>query len=45
MELIVGIALIIIIFFSSSIIEKILKDIKKQNATIIEILRELSKKS
>ncbi|MBO2534852.1 MULTISPECIES: hypothetical protein [Rummeliibacillus] len=45
MELIVGITLIIIVFLSSSIIEKNLKDVKKQNETIIEILKEWSKRS
>jgi hypothetical protein len=44
MELFVGIALILIIFFSSSIIEKRLKNIEKQNNRVIEILEEISDK-
>jgi len=44
MELIVGIALILIVFFSSSIIEKRLKNIEKQNNRVIEILEEIRDK-
>ncbi len=44
MELFVGIALILIIFFSSSIIEKRLKNIEKQNIRVIEILEEIRDK-
>ncbi|MBD8136028.1 hypothetical protein [Peribacillus frigoritolerans] len=44
MELFVGIALILIIFFSSSIIEKRLKNIEKQNNRVIEILEEIRDK-
>ncbi|MEV5037029.1 hypothetical protein MRBLBA21_001851 [Peribacillus frigoritolerans] len=44
MELFVGIALILIIFFSSSIIEKRLKNIEKQNNSVIEILEEIRDK-
>jgi hypothetical protein len=44
MELFVGIALILIIFFSSSIIEKRIKNIEKQNNRVIEILEEISDK-
>ncbi|MFD9626255.1 hypothetical protein [Peribacillus muralis] len=41
MELLVGIALILIVFFSSNIIEKRLKNIEKQNNRIIEVLEEI----
>ncbi|TWE03376.1 hypothetical protein FB545_0441 [Peribacillus frigoritolerans] len=44
MELFVVIALILIIFFSSSIIEKRLKNIEKQNNRVIEILEEIRDK-
>ncbi|EPZ39302.1 MULTISPECIES: hypothetical protein [Anoxybacillus] len=44
MDWIVGIALIIIIFFSTSTIEKTLKTIKRQNDTIIELLKEIKNK-
>ncbi|MDR4928739.1 hypothetical protein [Peribacillus simplex] len=44
MELFVGIALILIVFFSSSIIEKRLKNIEKQNNRVIEILEEIREK-
>ncbi|MFE4075661.1 hypothetical protein [Peribacillus sp. YIM B13477] len=44
MELFVGIALILIIFLSSSIIEKRLKNIEKQNNRVIEILKEIRDK-
>ncbi|USK74281.1 hypothetical protein [Peribacillus frigoritolerans] len=44
MELFVGIALILIVFFSSSIIEKRLKKIEKQNNRVIEILEEIRDK-
>ncbi|CAK6478127.1 hypothetical protein ACPOM7_24075 [Peribacillus castrilensis] len=44
MELFVGIALILIVFFSSSIIEKRLKNIEKQNNRVIEILEEIRDK-
>ncbi|MGG0414286.1 hypothetical protein [Peribacillus simplex] len=44
MELFVGIALILIVFFSSSIIEKRLKNIEKQNNHVIEILEEIRDK-
>ncbi|MFD4820562.1 hypothetical protein [Peribacillus butanolivorans] len=44
MELFVGIALILIVFFSSSIIEKRLKIIEKQNNRVIEILEEIRDK-
>ncbi|AMW99758.1 hypothetical protein [Rummeliibacillus stabekisii] len=37
---IVGIALIVLVFFSSSIIERHLKDIKKQNNELIKLLKE-----
>ncbi|WP_185152270.1 hypothetical protein [Peribacillus simplex] len=44
MELFVGIALILIVFFSSSIIKKRLKNIEKQNNRVIEILEEIRDK-
>ena len=44
MELFVVIALILIVFFSSSIIEKRLKNIEKQNNRVIEILEEIRDK-
>ncbi|CUA80169.1 hypothetical protein [Anoxybacillus suryakundensis] len=44
MDWIVGIALIIIIFFSTSTIEKTFKTIKSQNDTIIELLKEIKNK-
>ncbi|CAH0309608.1 hypothetical protein SRABI96_04930 [Peribacillus sp. Bi96] len=45
MELFVGIiALVLIVFFSSSIIEKRLKNIEKQNNRVIEILEEIRDK-
>jgi hypothetical protein len=45
MELFVGIALILIVFFSSNIIEKRLKNIEKQNNRVIEILEEIRNKN
>ena len=44
MDWLVGAAIVIIIFISSSTIEKTLKAIKNQNDTIIELLRENNKK-
>ena len=44
MELIIGIAIVLIVFFSSSIIEKRLKSIENQNKRIIEILEEIKNK-
>ncbi|MDP9741513.1 UNVERIFIED_ORG: hypothetical protein QFZ59_003343 [Bacillus sp. B2I3] len=44
MELFIGIALILIVFFSLSIIEKRLKNIEKQNNRVIEILEEIRDK-
>ena len=44
MDLIIGIAIVLIVFFSSSIIEKRLKSIQKQNNRIIEILEEIRDK-
>jgi hypothetical protein len=44
MEIFVGIALLLIVFFSSSIIEKRLKNIEKQNNRVIEILEEIRDK-
>lgn len=44
MDVIIGIAIILIVFFSSSIIEKRLKSIEKQNNRVIEILEEIRDK-
>ncbi len=44
MNLLVGIAIVLIVFFSSSIIEKRLKSIEKQNNRVIEILEEIRDK-
>ncbi|WP_267129000.1 hypothetical protein [Radiobacillus deserti] len=41
---IVGIAILLIVFFSSSIIEKKLKSIEKQNNRIIQVLEEIRDK-
>ncbi|MEQ6048448.1 hypothetical protein U2I53_05385 [Lysinibacillus capsici] len=41
MDLLIGIAIVLIVFFSSSIIERKLKSIEKQNNRIIEILEEI----
>lgn len=44
MDLMVGIAIVLIVFFSSSLIEKRLKSIEKQNNRVIEILEEIRDK-
>ncbi|MET1180893.1 hypothetical protein ABG775_23485 [Peribacillus simplex] len=44
MDILVGIALILVVFFSSNIIEKRLKNIEKQNNRVIEILEEIRDK-
>ncbi|WP_175423010.1 MULTISPECIES: hypothetical protein [Lysinibacillus] len=44
MNLLVGIAIVLIVFFSSSIIEKRLKSIEQQNNRVIEILEEIRDK-
>ncbi|CAM4383715.1 hypothetical protein [Bacillus manliponensis] len=44
MDLFIGIALVLIIFFSTHMIEKHLKSIKEQNDTIIKLLTEINKK-
>lgn len=44
MDFILGIAIVLIVFFSSSIIEKRLKAIEKQNNRVIEILEEIRDK-
>ena len=44
MDLIIGIAIVLIVFFSSSIIEKRLKSIEEQNNRVIEILEEIRDK-
>ena len=44
MEILIGMALILIVFCSSNIIEKRLKNIEKQNIRVIEILEEIRDK-
>lgn len=44
MNLLVGIAIVLIVFFSSSIMEKRLKTIEKQNNRVIEILEGIRDK-
>jgi hypothetical protein len=44
MVLIVGTALVLLVYFSSNIIEKRLKTIEKQNNRVIEILEEIRDK-
>ncbi|WP_332634966.1 hypothetical protein [Halalkalibacter flavus] len=44
MEIITGIAIVLIVFFSSSIIEKRLKSIENQNKRVIEVLEEIRDK-
>ncbi|MFF6016384.1 hypothetical protein VO178_12270 [Lysinibacillus fusiformis] len=44
MDLLVGIAIVLIVFFSSSIMEKRLKSIEKQNNRVIKILEEIRDK-
>jgi len=44
MDLIIGIASVLIVFFSSSLIEKRLKSIEKQNNRLIEITGRRFKK-
>ncbi|WP_170138839.1 hypothetical protein [Oceanobacillus chungangensis] len=41
MEIFIGIAIILIVFFSSSIIEKRLKSIENQNNRLIKVLEEI----
>ncbi len=41
MNSLIGIAIILIVFFSSSIIEKRLKNIEKQNEAVIKVLEEI----
>lgn len=38
------IAILLVVFFSSSIIEKRLKNIEKQNAQLVELLKEIKDK-
>jgi len=45
MYLLIGIAIVLIVFFSSSIIERKLKSIERQNNRIIEILEEIRDKN
>ncbi|MEK4520590.1 hypothetical protein NSQ95_16935 [Psychrobacillus sp. FSL W7-1457] len=44
MDLIAGIALVLIVFFSSNIIEKRLKNFERQNDRVIEILEKIRDK-
>lgn len=44
MDLLIGIAIVLIVFFSSNIIEKRLKSIEEQNNRVIEILEEIKDK-
>ncbi|MEK3953787.1 MULTISPECIES: hypothetical protein [Psychrobacillus] len=44
MDLIIGIAILLIVLFSSSTIEKRLKSIEEQNNRVIEILEEIRDK-
>ncbi|WP_298470215.1 hypothetical protein [uncultured Psychrobacillus sp.] len=44
MDLIAGIALVLIVFFSSNIIEKSLKNMERQNERVIEILEKIRDK-
>lgn len=41
MDIMIGIALILLVFFSSNIVEKRLKNIEKQNSRAIDILEEI----
>lgn len=41
MDIMIGIALILLVFFSSNIVEKRLKNIEKQNSRVIDILEEI----
>ncbi|WP_016994530.1 hypothetical protein [Lysinibacillus boronitolerans] len=45
MDLLIGIAIVLIVFFSSNIIERKLKSIERQNNRIIEILEEIRDKN
>jgi len=45
MGLLIGIAIVLIVFFSSNIIERKLKSIERQNNRIIEILEEIRDKN
>ena len=44
MDLIIGIAILLIVLFSSSTIEKRLKSIEEQNNRVIQILEEIRDK-
>ena len=44
MELIIGVAIVLIVFFSSNTIEKSLKSIETQNNRVIELLEEIRDK-
>ncbi|HHW37073.1 MAG TPA: hypothetical protein GXX18_07540 [Bacillales bacterium] len=45
MDIIIGIAILLIVFSSTSIVEKRLKSIENQNNQIIKILEEIRDKS
>jgi len=45
MDIMIGIALIVLIFFSSNIVEKRLKNIEKQNNRVIDILEEIKEEN
>ncbi len=42
--LFVGIAILLVLFITSSTIEKTLKSIEKQNDQVIELLKEINRK-
>ncbi|WP_285768043.1 hypothetical protein [Peribacillus sp. SI8-4] len=44
MEILVGLALLLIVYFSSNIIEKRLKNIEEQNTRVIKVLEEIRDK-
>lgn len=44
MGLVIGIAIVLIVFFSSNTIEKSLKSIETQNDRVIELLKEIRDK-
>ena len=44
MGIFVGIAVVLIVFFSSSIVEKRLKTIEEQNMDIVKLLEEIKDK-
>ncbi|MGL4819144.1 MAG: hypothetical protein ACRC5C_04095 [Bacilli bacterium] len=44
MDIITGIAIILILFFSTSMIERNQRAVKQQNETIIALLKEMNQK-